>query len=108
MGWKAIRLTSLDAEERSFDVLLTTYWPQTVNLNFPNLKFPDCRYSFFERDSESQRHDRDFFRKFPWEYLVIDEVRALAPLPVPWSHLCWWWPRLMHSKMSAQRGTSGS
>ena len=30
MGWKAIRLTSLDAEERSFDVLLTTYWPQTV------------------------------------------------------------------------------
>ena len=40
---------------RNFDVLLTTY-------------------SFFERDSESQRQDREFFRKFQWEYLVIDEA----------------------------------
>jgi SWI/SNF-related matrix-associated actin-dependent regulator 1 of chromatin subfamily A len=42
----------------SFDVMLTTY-------------------SFFERDSDSQKEDRRFFRSFAWEYMVIDEAHAL-------------------------------
>ena len=32
-------------------------------------------YSLFERDSEAQKLDREFLRKWNWSHMVLDEVR---------------------------------